>query len=111
MSWNESEIRAARRTVLKAARDMLAGTLSYIEGARKIVAIAATARLGERDSDLLPFVGIVSETDALPFDGMREHWQAAALGALQSEIEQKEAWARGFGEPHCRNRARRFSNV
>lgn len=88
---------------------MLSGKLSYVEGARKIVAARATARIDERDDDLLPFVGIVSETDALPFGEMRKHWQAVALDALQPEIEQKEAWARGFGEDHCKNLVDRFS--
>ena len=111
MSWNESEIMAARRSILNAAQDMLAGKLSYIEGARKIVAAATTARLDERDADLLPFVGIDSETDALPFGEMREHWQAAALLGLQPEIDQKETWARGFGELHCRNLVKRFANA
>jgi hypothetical protein len=109
MSWNESEILAARGRILKTAQDMLTGKLSYIEGAREIVAAGTTARLDERDADLLPFVGIVSETDALPFGEMREHWQAAALEALQPEIDQKEAWARGFGESHCRSLVERFS--
>ncbi len=110
MSWSESEILAARGMMLKAAQDMLAGKLSYIEGAQIIVATGMTARLDERDPDLLPFVGIVSETDALPFGEMRKHWQAAALSALQPEVDQKEAWARGFGESHCRNLVERLSN-
>lgn len=109
MSWNESEILAARRSIFKAAQDMLAGKLSYIEGARKIVAARRTARLDEWDVDVLPFVGIASETDALPFGEMRKHWQAAALDALQPEIDRKEAWARGFGEPHCRSLVERLS--
>jgi len=109
MSWNESEILAARRSILKTAQDMLAGKLSYIEGARKIVAARRTARLDEWDVDVLPFVGIDSETDALPFGEMTKHWQAAALDALQPEIDQKEAWARGVGEPHCRSLVERFS--
>jgi hypothetical protein len=109
MSWNETEILAARRTILKAAQDMLIGRLSYVEGARKIVAAGTAARLDERDTDLLlPFVGIVSETNALPFGKERTHWQAGALDALQSEINQKEEWARGFGEPHCRSLVERF---
>ena len=110
MSWNASEILAARLRILKAAQDMLAGKLSYIEGAREIVAAETKARLDERDADLLPFHGIESETDALPFGEMRKHWQAAALDALQPEIDQKEAWARRFGEPHCRSLVERFSN-
>jgi hypothetical protein len=110
MSRNESEILSARRAIFEAAQDMLAGKLSYIEGARKIFAATVAARLDERDADLLPFVGIFSETDALPFGKMRVHWQAEALAALQPEIAKKEAWARQFGEPHCRNLVERFSS-
>lgn len=109
-SWNETEILAARRSILKAAQDMLAGKLSYIEGARKICLAQAAAKLDESDADLLHFHGIDSETDALAFGDMRSHWQAAALAALQPEIDQKEAWARSFGEPHCRSLVERFSN-
>jgi hypothetical protein len=109
MSWNESEILAARRVIFEAAQDMLAGRLSYIEGARKIIAARFTSRLDEWDVDLVPFVGIDSETEALPFGDMRAHWQAAALDALQPEIAKMEVWARRFGAPHCRNLVARFS--
>jgi hypothetical protein len=110
MSWNESEILSARRAIFAAAEGMLTGNLSYIEGARKIIAAVVTSRLDERDADLMPFVGIVSATDALPFGEMRAYWQAAALEALQPEIAKKEAWARQFGEPHYRNLVERFSS-
>lgn len=110
MSWNECEILAARRAILEAAQDMLAGRFSYIEGARKIIAARFTSRIGEWDADLLAFVGIDSETDALPLGDRRTYWQAAALDALQPEITRMEAWARQFGEPHCRNLVARFSS-
>jgi hypothetical protein len=109
MSWNESEILKARHAMVDAAQDMLAGRLSYIEGARKIVAAKWTARLDKWDADLLPFVGIASETEALPFGEMRAHWQCAALEALQPEIDRAEAWARGLGEPYCYKLVARFS--
>ena len=109
MSWNESEIRESRRAIFDAAQDMLAGRLTYIEGARKIFAAWWTSKLDEGDADFLPFVGIVSETDALPFGEMRAHWQQAALEALQSEIDRKETWAREFGESHCRSLVARFN--
>jgi hypothetical protein len=109
MSWDETEIIEARHAMVEAAQDMLAGRLSYIEGAWKIVAARWAARLDERDPDMLPFEGIRSETDALPFGEMRAHWQRAALEALQPEIDRKEAWARQFGEPYCRNLVARFS--
>ncbi|WP_213030852.1 hypothetical protein, partial [Acinetobacter baumannii] len=61
MSWNESEILEARRTIFESARDMLAGDLSYIEGARKIFAVLETSRLDRWDTNLVPFIGIYSE--------------------------------------------------
>jgi hypothetical protein len=110
MSWNESEILKARHAILDAAQDMLAGRLTYIEGARKIVAAWWESKLDEGDADFLAFVGIVSETDALPLGKMRAHWQAAALEALQPEIDRMQAWARQGGEAHCRNLMTRFSS-
>ena len=104
MSWNESEILKARRAIFDAAQGMLAGRLTYI------VAAWWTSKLDEWDADFLPFVGIASETEALPFGEMRAHWQPAALDALQPEIDRMEAWARRFGEPHCRNLVARFSS-
>ena len=88
----------------------LGGRLTYIEGARKIVAAWWASKLDERDADFLPFVGINSETETLPFGTMRTHWQPAALDALQSEIDRMETWARRFGEAHCRNLVARFSS-
>ena len=91
MSWNESEILKARHAIFDAAQDMLAGRLTYIEGARKIVEAWWASKLDERDADFLPFVGIDSETEALPFGEMRAHWQPAALNAQQPEINRMEA--------------------
>lgn len=110
MSWNESEILKARHAIFDAAQDMLAGRLTYIEGSRKIFEAWWTSKLDEGDADFLPFVGIASETEALPFGKMRAHWQPAALDALQSEIDRMENWARQFGEPYCRNLVARFSS-
>jgi hypothetical protein len=110
MSWNELDILRARRAIFDAAQGMLAGNLSYIEGARKIVGAIEPSKLGWSEPDLMPFIGIDSETEALPFGEMRAHWQATALEALQPEIAKMEAWVRRFGEPHCRNLIEQFSN-
>jgi hypothetical protein len=110
MSWNESDIVAARRAIFHAAQDMLAQRLSYIEGARKIHASIRAAKVNEVDPDLVPFIGIISETDALPTEQTRSLWQAAALQRLQPEIDRSEAWARQLAETHCRNLVERFSS-
>ncbi|UPJ53290.1 hypothetical protein IVB30_19445 [Bradyrhizobium sp. 200] len=100
----------ARLAIFEAAQDMLAGRLSYIEGARKISSAVFSWGLDELDADVRCFVGIASETDALPLGKMKEYWQAAALKALQPEIDKKEAWARELAEPHCRSLLHRFSS-
>lgn len=108
MSSDETKTMAARVAIFDAVQAMLAGRLSYIEGARKICPARFSWRLDEWDDDLRCFIGIDSETDALPFGKMREYWQAAALEALQPEIDRNEAWARILAEPHCRNLVERF---
>jgi hypothetical protein len=111
MSWNESEILAARRAILEAAQDMLVGGLSYIEGARKIRSACSAAKLDEWDPDLVPFLAILSETDSLPVGETRAYWSESALKTLEPEIAKKEAWARQFGEAHCFNLVERFSSL
>jgi hypothetical protein len=110
VSYDKPEMMTARLLIFETVQDMLAGRLSYIEGSRKICPASFSWGLDEWDDDLRCFIGIDSETDALPFGEMREYWQAAALEALQPEIDTKEAWAREFAEPHCRNLMQRFLN-
>jgi len=103
VSWNEGEIAAARRAIHDTAQAMLAGELSCLEGARVILNHSSPAKLAWDDPDLLPLTGVVSETDALPLGEERMHWQAAALEALQAEIDSKEIWARRICEPPCKS--------
>ncbi|MDF0494397.1 hypothetical protein [Bradyrhizobium yuanmingense] len=111
MSWNEIEILTARRGIVDACQRMLAGKLSYIEGARIVLSFQREAKLPDLDDDLLPFTGIVSETDALPIgEQQRSLWQPAALAALQAEMDQKEAWSKIFGEAACRRLIERFAH-
>jgi hypothetical protein len=107
MSINQMGIEQARREIAQAARAMLDGSLSFIEGARRILQLRLEARLPDFDPDIAPFSGIDSETDALPI-GNRNIWSAEALARLQPEIERKERWAADFGAPHCLKLIDRF---
>jgi hypothetical protein len=111
MSWNELEIAEARRRIVEACQNMLGGKLSFIEGAREVLSFQEEAKLPDLDDDLLPFMGIVSETDSFPIgEQQRALWQPATLAALQPEIDQKEAWSRDFGEAACRRLIERLSS-
>jgi hypothetical protein len=73
----------ALEEIAETANAMIRGHLSYIEGARKLAALRFPAEL-EDDADLTPFVGIDSETDALPLDrsencGIRQRWRESSL--------------------------------
>ncbi|MDH2341392.1 hypothetical protein [Bradyrhizobium sp. SSUT77] len=102
MSRNLPEITAARRQILDAAKQVLSRATTAIEAARIIARCRFEAKL-EDDPDILPFVGIDSETDALPLGHDQIHWQARALADLQPKIEEAETWAREFAVSHCQN--------
>jgi hypothetical protein len=88
---------------------MLAGSTSFIEGARMIVHLSHRSGL-DSDPDILRLIGIDSATDALPIDAAtRKLWSTEALERLQSEIERSEQWARDIGTDYCRALVARFS--
>lgn len=97
----------ARSEIGRIARAILAGAISFIEGAREINGLRFAADL-ECDPDIVPFVGIDSETDSLPLGEVRRLWNPDALAKLQSKIDEAEQWARDFGTTPCRNLAQRF---
>jgi hypothetical protein len=107
----EAYIEQARRTIAETARAMLAGRMSFIEGARALVRLRWAAELPQFDDDIMPFVGIDSQTDALPLGRVREHWAPASLEKLQPEIDEAERWAKEFGEAACRKLVERFSSA
>jgi hypothetical protein len=102
------EFESARKKISEIARDMLDGNRSFIEGSRLIWRLGPEARLGDRDPDLTTFLGIDSETDALPVGEERKYWARDALERLQPEIERAEAWAKQYGRTACQNILRRF---
>jgi hypothetical protein len=99
----------ARQAILEAAKRMLGGDLSYVEGAREICANRFTAGL-EDDPDILPFATIDSETDRFPLGVVRSLWNQDALKKLQPEMDGIEGWARSGAADHCRALVRRLGN-
>lgn len=101
-------IAMARLDIAAAARAMLDGQLSFIEGGRRIAGLRLYADLPELDQDAMAFALIDSETDTLPFGETRLLWNPDALAKLQPEIERSERWAREVGEEPCRRLVERF---
>jgi len=106
----DARAEAARLQIADIARSMLAGEISFMEGARSISAIRFMAQI-ENDPDILPLVSIDTKSDTVPLGKIRNLWNRNALVELQSEIDRKESWARDFGRPHCENLVRRFGET
>jgi len=104
----EPKVEEIRRQMVQIARDMLGGDVSFIEGARLISRLRWDAKLPEFDRDIDLFVGISSETEALPVGEERRHWAPEALIRLQPEIEKAERWAQKIGRPACKKVIDRF---
>lgn len=97
-----------RKKIAELAAQMLAGSLSFLEGAVEINRMRSSAEL-LNDPDVLPFDLIDSETDRFPITPKtKKLWRADALEKLLPEIESAEEWAREIGVEHCRNLVSRF---
>ena len=105
------EVEKARMDIVAAARDMLDGALSFIEGARRIAYLQLYVDVAELDENIIPFVAIDSETDVYPMGAVRLLWTPDALAKLQDEIDRSEQWAREIGYSHCHKLIERFEVV
>ena len=105
---NESEEKA-RYELVVLCRAMLAGELSFFEGAIQVCSLRSSVRVSENDPDLMAFVVIESETDHLPLLRARQLWSNQALQRLQPEFEKTETWAKSFAVEACTNLIERFA--
>ncbi len=104
---NESQAQARERLV-SLCRQMLAGELSFFEGAIQVCSLRSSIGVPDADPDFQAFVVIWSETDHLPPRHVQHRWSSTALLRLQPEFEQTETWARGFANQACENLIKRF---
>jgi hypothetical protein len=109
-AYRESEIEA-RRQAVALATEMLAGRLSYFEGAPQMCALQSeVGGVGDRDPDFDAFAVIVSETDHLPLKKQRPLWSPSALERLAPEFKRTEEWAANFAPDACRHLIARFGD-
>ena len=88
---------------------MLEGRLGVAAGTREVLALQPHVTRLDLDPDFLPFVGIHSETHVFPHGEPRQHWAAADLARMDSELAQVEAHYREFAFRSCRRLVERFS--
>ena len=96
------------KEIANIARAMLGQRMSFTEGALKIRRLWLGANLPDMDSDILPIIGVISETDRFPLGEVRKHWAPEALEKLQPEFERAEEWARQSASAACQKLIDRF---
>ena len=117
---HQARVNATRQRIAETAGAMIRGELSFIEGSHLIRGLHNSAEMDAFDPDLIPFIVISSECEALPMGDVSQHWAPEALARLQPKIEHAEKWAReskwqrenkGPSEPtgfYCQNLIDRF---
>lgn len=106
---HDEYVESTRRQVVETAQAMLDGQLGFLVGSRRLSALRHEVNVADSDADFLTFVGIDSDTDALPLGEVRRHWSADALVKLEPEIQSAEAWAAKVGCEACRSLIARFA--
>ena len=92
----ESELEA-RKQVVALATEMLAGRLSYLEGAPRMWALQSqVGGLDDRDADFDAFAVIASETDHLPLENQRPLWSRSAIKRLAPEFSVRRSGLRSL---------------
>lgn len=98
---------ALQQQITAAARELLSGTISITEAARRIMGPAY--ELGSAlEEPFATFLGIDSETDAFPLGTVREHWSPGALQRQDVERARYETAIRDRALGACRKILRRL---
>lgn len=103
----DRRVERARRAIGKTVGRILAGELSYLDGARVFLSLRAEAELAD-DADFEPFGLLRSETEHLPIGPQRSFWDESAVERKKPEIQRAEEWAREFARNAVERIASRF---
>jgi hypothetical protein len=99
--YNLEEKRWLVDQLLARANAFLVGQVEPIETARSLAGFRGRDK--HLDEILVTFVGVDSETDALPLGDVRKLWNAEALKRQDIEIAKAELWCREMISGACRN--------
>lgn len=75
----------SRKEIVDACLRLVNNDVDFIDGCRKLISLRNRFNL-EKDSDFLPFVGVVSETDDYPSPNIRTNFSKDYLDQIDKEI-------------------------
>lgn len=93
--------------IVTAARSIISGELGVVAGARQLCDLGH--QIGaDRDPDFTYFIGVESESDHLPLDEVRKHWNPEALRAQDAELAEFERRNRDQAFEVCRSLIQKY---
>lgn len=108
---DESATQLVKQRVVRLARQMLEGKISFVEGSMKMLELrTGLPNVLPHDKDFEIFMIIYSETDNLPRGAQKEILSKAALINYDKDLIQAQEWARPFAEPACCRLIERFDD-
>jgi len=105
---HDDYVQNQKNRVVEVSTMMLNGEMDLIEGTRLLTTLRWEVTEDQFDQDFLLFVGIDSETDALPIGEERLDWADYALAEKDVEIKRIEDYYRDKIFAACRVLVERF---
>ena len=105
---HDDYVQSCRKRAAEIAADIVAGSMSVLEGCQLLDRMASSVEVADDDPDFRTFNLIQSETDALPIGAVRAEWDAKALAEIDSAIKAAIIWAEPLALPSCRSVVARF---
>ena len=108
---HQEYIAMQRRRVADLARRILAREIDVLDGSSQIAQLRYELEIDGKDKDLMAFVLVESETDALPVGAEALNWSNEALIRKEPELRHAREWAFSTVRAECENLIARFSDA
>ena len=107
---HEEYVTIQRRRVADLARQILAREIDVLDGSVQIAGLRNELEIDHDDYDLLAFVIVESDTDALPIGAESLNWSKEALIRKEPELRSAREWAFSTVRDACENLIARFAD-
>ena len=100
-----------RRHVVTIAQQILAGAVDVFDASWEIARLRGELEIDPQDDDVMAFVLVTCETDALPVGVEAQNWSEEALASKEPEVRRAREWALNTVRQPCENLIARFADA
>jgi len=108
---HEEYVAMQRRHVATIAQRILAKEVDIFDASWEIAGLRAELEIDLQDDDVMAFVLVVCETDALPVGVEALNWSEEALARKEPEVRRAREWAFNIVRQPCENLIARFADA